>query len=355
MSGDNRVGKVQTVLGLISPDELGITHTHEHLLIDGAFLSGPPSEASMKGLYYRPVSVDTLSDIHHHAVRNLDNAEVFDVDTAIEELLLYKQYGGNSVVDATSIGIGRDPKGLAYISRATGLNVVMGSSYYIYPSHPPDMDSRSEDQLTEQIVRDVNEGVDDTDIKSGVIGEIGCTWPPQQNEVKVLRASGRAQQLTGAPILIHPGRNEAAPITHLEELAKLGLDLSHTLISHIERTVFSHDRLREIAETGCFIEWDMIGQEHSFYYENQAIDMPNHGTRMNDMAWLVSQGYGDQILVGHDIAEKYRLVKYGGHGYLYILKNVVPRMRKRGFTEESINKILIDNPKKALAFREVKP
>ena len=61
------------------------------------------------------------------------------------------------------------------------------------------------------IVNDINEGADDTDIRSGIIGEIGCTWPPKQNEIKVLRASGKAQKVTGAPILIHPGRNENAP------------------------------------------------------------------------------------------------------------------------------------------------
>jgi len=352
MMKSDRTGKIQTVLGLIPSDELGITHTHEHLLIDGSVLDIPPSEAGTKGLYYKPVSLNTLSDIHHHAIRNLDNSLVIDIETAIEEILLYKQYGGNSVVDATSIGLGRDPKGLAYISRATGINIIMGSSYYIYPSHPPDMDNISEDQIMENIVDDINKGVDDTDIRSGIIGEIGCTWPPQQNEIKVLRASGKAQKVTGAPILIHPGRNENAPLTHLNELKNLGLNLAHTIMGHIERTVFSRDILREIADTGCFIEWDMIGQEQSFYYENQTIDMPNHGTRMDDMLWLIDQGYGNQILLGHDIAEKYRLVRYGGHGYSYILKNILPRMRKRGFTKDSIYNILVNNPKRALAFRE---
>ena len=210
------------------------------------------------------------------------------------------------------------------------------------------MDNISEDQIMENIVADINKGADDTDIRSGIIGEIGCTWPPKQNEIKVLRASGKAQKVTGAPILIHPGRNENAPLTHLNELKNLGLNLNHTIMGHIERTVFSRDILREIADTGCFIEWDMIGQEQSFYYENQTIDMPNHGTRMDDMLWLIDQGYGNQILLGHDICTKHRLKAFGGHGWDHILINIVPRMKKYGISTQDIENMIANNPQKIL-------
>ena len=135
MTGDN-AGMVQTVLGTVSPDELGVTITHEHLLIDLAFHRGPPSEAFLREIYNRPVTLETVGYLKHYGYPNLDDAQLLDIETAIEEIGLYKQHGGVSVVDATSIGISRDPVALARIARATRLNIVMGSSYYVGSSHP---------------------------------------------------------------------------------------------------------------------------------------------------------------------------------------------------------------------------
>jgi phosphotriesterase-related protein len=264
--------------------------------------------------------------------------------------MLYKQYGGNSLVDATSLGIGRDPVGLARISRATGLNVIMGGSYYVDRAHPPDMDDRSEDDLVEQIVGDITEGVDETGIKTGVIGEVGCSWPLTNNERKVLRASGRAQRITGAPILIHPGFDDQAPLEIIEVLRDAGANLGQTIIGHIDAVVSQLDILKQVAESGCYIEWDLIGKEESHFKRFT----PNDNTRMDYIAWLSSQGYGDKILVAQDICDKNRLFKYGGHGYFFILANIVPRMRARGFSQDAINKILVENPKAALTFVEPK-
>ena len=138
---------------------------------------------------------------------------------------MYKQFGGDTIVDATSLGIGRDPVGLARISRATGVNVIMGGSHYVDQAHPEDMGERAEEEIFEKIVEDVTVGVDGTGIKCGIIGEVGCTWPLTDNERKVLRASARAQQATGAPILIHPGRDEVAPLEIVEVLSEAGADL----------------------------------------------------------------------------------------------------------------------------------
>lgn len=133
---------------------------------------------------------------------------LLDEGTAIEEANLYVRVGGKTIVDATSMGIGRDPLGLARIARATGLNIIMGSSYYVAKVHPSGMDEKSVEELAEEIIRDVTEGVGDTGIKAGIIGEVGCTWPWTDNERKVVHASALAQQHTGAPLLIHPGRDE---------------------------------------------------------------------------------------------------------------------------------------------------
>ena len=219
-------------------------------------------------------------------------------------------------------------------------------------AHPKDMASRDEDDIVEEIIGDLSEGVDETGIRAGLIGEIGCSWPLTENERKVLRAAGRAQAVTGAPLLIHPGRDETAPLEIVEVLEGVGTDLTHTIVGHLDRTVFEKSTLRSLAESGVYLEWDLFGREQHYYWANPAIDMPHDGQRIADIAWTIKQGYGDRVVVAHDICTKDRLLKYGGHGYFYFLSRIVPRMRFRGFTESEINAILVDNPANALSLRE---
>ena len=167
-----------------------------------------------------------------------------------------------------------------------------------------------------------------------------------------LRAAARAQRVTGAPILIHPGRDEAAPFEIIEVLAEAGADLGRTIMGHIERTIFKLEDFKRVAESGCYVEWDLFGNERSYYGPNLNIDMPTDATRMDQISYLASEGYGDKMVVAHDICSKDRLIKYGGHGYFYIISNSVPRMRARGFTEELVQKILVENPSRILTFTE---
>ena len=106
-------GKVQTVLGPIDPSELGITQTHEHLLVNTCAIRSEPTEASAQKIFHAPVSPPVSAYIRHYGMDNLDNAVLDDIDVAIEEVSLYKQQGGQAIVEVTSNGIGRDPSGLA--------------------------------------------------------------------------------------------------------------------------------------------------------------------------------------------------------------------------------------------------
>lgn len=341
-------GTVTTVLGAVDPKDLGVTLAHEHLLVDLAPYIQQPTTSSSREIYESPVSEDNLGYIRYYDVPNSDNSRLMDITVAIEEASLYKQNGGGTLVDATSIGIARDPLGLARISRQTGLNIIMGSSYYVDFFHPADMDQRSEESIVSDIVLDVTEGAEGTSIKSGIIGEVGCTWPLTDNERKVVRASGLAQRITGAPILIHPGRDETAPMQIIDILGEVGADINRTIMGHLDRTVFEREALMELARTGCYLEWDLFGREQSYYPLNPNIVMPNDTKRIEDIAWIASQGYADKIIVAHDICSKDRLLSYGGHGYFYILRTIVPRMRQLGVEQELINKVLVDNPASAL-------
>lgn len=343
-------GKAQTVLGPIATEDLGVTLPHEHLLSDTRIYFVEPTEPSQKLLAHQPISLENFSWVHRHILQNLDNLQMFDEEVAISEAMLFKRSGGNTIVECTTIGIGRDPLGLARIARATGLNIIMGAGYYIGQSHPPDMDRRSEEEITEEIVRDITVGVGDTGVRAGIIGEIGCSWPLQDNERKVLRAAGRAQQLTGAPLTIHPGRNEAASLEIIDVLAHVGADLSRTIIEHIPSRVRDPGNRRKLAEEGCYLEYDLFGGDTPGWELSDWVDAATDAQCITEIAQLISEGYLTHILISHDCGTKIRLSRYGGPGYAHILNNIVPLMRKRGYSEEQIHTILIDNPRRVLSF-----
>lgn len=345
---DTPVGKVQTVLGVVDPSALGYTQTHEHLLCDVG--RKPPHElaAGERRAYYEPIRLD-----NYHRIRrsntNLYDRRLLNEADAIEEVERYKALGGGTIVDATSIGIGRDPGGLARISRATDVHVIMGSGYYVGELHPPEVEQLSEEQLAENIVGDIVDGVDGTGIKAGLIGEIGMTWPVQENEPMVLRAAARAQSMTGAPLMIHPGRVESAPLEHVRVVEEAGGNSERTIICHVERTLFDLRSMIELARTGCYVEFDLFGQEFG-YYAFAAIDMPNDATRVDYLIGLIEAGYRDRLLVSQDIYRKTALTKYGGEGYGHILENVVPLMQRKGMTQDDIDVIMLHNPARILAF-----
>ena len=345
-------GKAQTVLGLVEGKDLGVTLTHEHLVKDRKAGYPEPSEATDRGLACQPVSMGNLSWLRYHPFENLDNVRLLDEQEAIDEVMLFKKAGGNTIIDLTNIGLCRDPKALARISRTTGLNVIMGAGYYTAPSHSPEMSSKTEEEITEEIVRDITIGVGDSGICAGIIGETGGSWPLQDNEKKVMRAAAHAQQLTGASINIHPGRKTEAPLEIVEILDDAGADLSRVIMSHIDVRIRDHSRRCELAKTGCYLEYDVFGWEGHFplYLTADLLDVPNDTQRIYEIRQLIDEGYLNQILISHDISVKSKRVCYGGWGYAHISNYVVPMMLKRGLTQEQINIIMVENPKRMLCF-----
>jgi|TARA_B100001750_G_scaffold239830_1_gene248544 phosphotriesterase-related protein len=342
-------GLTQTVNGAVDPRTLGPTMTHEHLLIDFSTMFVEPPEASQKFLAHQKLSMENLGWIRYNWTSNLDNLLLIEEKTALNEAMYYKREGGGTLVDATTIGIGRDPLALSRLARATNLNIIMGAGWYIDKVHPEDMGSRTENDLAKQIIKELTEGINETNVKAGIIGEIGCSWPLTDNERKVLRAAATAQSETGAPILIHPGRDESAPNEILEVLAEAGANLERVIMGHLDRTVFSDDTTIEIAKSGCYMEYDLFGNESS-HYPLPGSYMPNDEQRLEKIQLLMNEGFGEKVLVAQDICTKHRLVKYGGHGYHHILQNMIPRMKQKGFSKEEIDNIVTNNPSKILTF-----
>ena len=340
--------KVLTVLGPIEPAKVGITTTHEHLLIDFSVVFTEPKEASGRKLMDEKVALENLGWVRYNWTSNRDNLQLLNEDVATWEAQQYFNAGGSTIVDVTSVGLARDPQALARIARATGLNIVMGAGNYVHMTHAPELDDLTVEQIAGQIIHDVDQGVGDTRIRSGIIGEIGCSNPWHELEKKVLEAAVIAQRETGAPMLIHPGRRERAPLELLEAVDKWGGNVERTVMGHVERTVYDRGVLNELIATGAYLNFDLFGHDSSFYPLAPESHMPADHERIEMVEHMVSQGKRGKILLAHDVCSKHRLKTYGGHGYDHILTRVVPRMRARGMSEEDIRLILVDNPTRML-------
>lgn len=360
---------IRTVLGPIAAKDAGVTMPHEHIFTDltdsGVF--DPPREASQITRAYAPITLETLGWVRYNYFKHYDNCRLTDEDTAVSELQLYRRCGGATIVDVTPIGIGRDPLGLARVSRATGINVVMATGYYVGPTHPEHVEAQDEDDLAEGMIGEISDGAvlprpvepghdftrEDTrtDIRAGII-KVGCSSPLLPSETKVLRAAAKAQRATGAPITVHVGRHDLSALEIVEVLGAADADISRTILGHLDVRVERLETLDAVAATGCFLEFDLFGNESS-YYPTTGVgnrDMPSDGQRLDLLEHVIERGYLNRILISQDVGTKHRLVRYGGHGYGYIAECVAPRMVERGFARSDVQAILVDNPANALAF-----
>ena len=339
-------GKVQTVLGPIDPEDIGITLPHEHLLGYFKRMFTLPAEASQMAFTRAPITLETLPWIRSNYPNSYEALGLHDEEEVIKEVSMFYRAGGQTVVEASNIGLSRDPQGLVRISRATGLNIIMGAGYYVEPNQSEEWKQMSEDAMAEVIIKDIQEGVDDTGIKAGVIGEVGVSRTWTEAEKRSIRASAQAQRVTGAPILVHP---ISSPVEIAEWIAEAGGDVSRTIMSHLDVTIFDYETIKAVAETGCYIEYDKFGQEGSSQFPAKGF-LPNDAQRLDTFIRLIEEGHLNQLVMSHDIAHRHQYTQNGGFGYVHIPKNVVPLMRAKGMTQEQIHTIIVENPKRVLPF-----
>ena len=150
---------------------------------------------------------------------------------------------------------------------------------------------------------------------------------------------------------IHPGRHPLAAFDAVARVKELGGDLSRTVLSHVERTLFTVDEIAEIARNGVTVSFDLFGQELS-HYAHADIDLPNDAGRVAMIRQLIELGLTDRIVVSQDICVKVHMRKWGGEGYTHILEHVLPLMRRRGIGEEDINAFTRVNPARLLGIVE---
>jgi phosphotriesterase-related protein len=258
-----------------------------------------------------------------------------------------KHDGGEAIVELTCGGLSPAPNGLKRIAQGTGVHLIMGCGHYVNDYQDPKNHQRTVEDFAAEMIGQILRGAWGTDVRAGIIGEIGCQAPWTPQEQRVMLGAVLAQRQTGAAINVHPGRHRDQPQEVADFVRVKGGRMDRVIISHIDRTVFDDERLRRLADTGCVLEWDLFGQESS-YYRLADIDMPNDAVRLRAIRGLIARGHLAQILISHDICYRSRLVRFGGHGYGHIFANVVPMMRRRGFSDAEIQAILVDNPRRLL-------
>lgn len=312
--------KIQTVCGLISPNELGFTQPHEHTLID---YHGDPGNPD----------------------RNIYIADqvVCEENLVINELKYYKDAGGKSIADVTNIGLGRNPEGVKRISEASGVNIILGSGWYLQNHYPDYIWKRSVDTLARMIVKGFKEGIDGTGIKPGIIGEIG-TYRNYISPVeeRVFRACSIAQKEIGAAITTHTTHFGELALEQIEIFKKENVDMTRVIIGHLGDN-FSIQSYLPIAETGVWLEIDHIG------YTPPKVPMAEE-QRVNNVIALIEKGYLNKIMLSLDICHNSHFHYFGGRGYDYLIKKFLSIFRKKGGTEEMIHTMMVENPSKALAF-----
>lgn len=344
LSRDDLRGKAQSVLGPVDPGLLGPTLMHEHVLWDIT----PPSLRALND----PGPEITLKNawaMNYGELNVPRNLALHDVAVAMEEVEAMRAAGGRTIVELSCGGLDPDPNGLVRIAQGTGVTLVMGCGHYVNDYQDPRNKDRTVESFAAEMIDQIFEGAWGTDVRAGMIGEIGCQAPWTDQEKRVMKGAIVAQRETGAAINVHPGRHPDQPQEVADFLIREGADLSRVVISHIDRTIFDVPRLLKLADTGVTLEFDLFGQENS-YYKHSDIDMPNDAVRLRLIRSLIDAGHIERVVISHDICYRTRLTTFGGHGYGHIFRNVVPMMRRRGYGEGEVEAILVDNPRRLLTF-----
>ncbi|MFC5407179.1 phosphotriesterase family protein [Cohnella soli] len=337
---------VMTVTGKVNADSLGLVLPHEHAYIDLRNLVPAPHTISGKVLAQQKVALSNMGELQRNPYAVLDNA-VIDEEKIVEfELLEFKKAGGKTFVDLTLRDIGRDPVLLARLSRLLDIHIIAGCGYYINKSHPPDMDDKTIESIAEEIFNEIKYGIDGTNIKAGVIGEIGTSEIIYPNERKTLIAAATVQQETGLGLHVHTdlwatNGNEVVKI-----LTEHGAAAGKICINHVDVDI-KMDYIKSLLHQGVYVEFDNFGKE--FYADKRHKSVlkglfARDIERVRAIKELIDYGFLSRILLSNDVCLKTCLHSYGGWGYDHVITNIVPMMVDEGISLEHIHTLMCGNP-----------
>ncbi|GAA2011093.1 phosphotriesterase family protein [Microbacterium ulmi] len=299
---------VMTVCGPVAADELGVTLIHEHLF------------------------ADTLREYRSDGLLS-------DLDLAVRELVGFKAAGGGTVVDVTPATLGRAPELLKRASELAEVHIVMGCGHYRDPYiADTTLDRESVATAARALVAEIRDGVGSTGIRPGIIGEVGSdrAWVSALEE-RALRAAGVAQVSTGLAITLHAARWQVGRDL-VGILDDVGVAADRIVVGHLD-TVPDTDYHRELAEHGCWLEFDGFASDVPHETDRQL-----HGIRR-----LFDAGHADRVLVSHDLFRLSHFSAYGGVGLTHLLTSVREQALSSGFTVDELDQLLWSNPGRVLA------
>ena len=312
---------IRTVAGDIEPTELGVTYSHEHLVMAGG----------------RPVDLNP-------------DFLLTDVDLMVEEVQTAAALGLRAVIDAMPCDAGRDARRLAEIGRRTGIHVVAPTGLHHERFYAADHwgGRLSEDELADLFTADVTEGIDELDYtgplvrrtehRAGVVKVAGSDGGPSARDTRILNAAAETHRRTGVPILTHCERGTGA-MEQVQLLTDRGVDPGHVVLSHVDKVV-DRGYHRDVLGTGAFAEYD-----GSFRWGDA-----DNGT-LNLLRWMVDDGLGDRILLGMDAARQGYYRAYGGTpGLTWLLDGFTAMMADVGLDERVRRGFFVDGPARAFAF-----
>lgn len=342
---------VMSVLGPVAADTLGPTLVHEHILNDCSCWWRGRDPSFQSPIRDVPVAPDILWQLRNDPFANKHNCALDDEALAIEEVGRFAAEGGRTIVDPTCQGIGRNPQALQRIARETGLTIIMGSGYYLEASHPAHLATMAAEEVAAELVTEATQGVGETGVRIGLIGEIGVSADFTPEERKSLRGAAMAAVQTGLPLMIHlPGwerlAHEVLDLTEAE-----GHPSDRVILCHMNPSFDDVPYQTSLAERGAFIEYDMMGMD--FWYDDQKVQCPSDEETCRAIVHLVERGFGPQLLLSQDVFLKMMLCHYGGNGYAHVLRFVLPRLARLGLADDHLAMLMVDNPRRALLQRVV--
>lgn len=333
---------ITTVLGEIHEDKLGVTSSHEHIFIDMRMCVDETEDSP--ACFKDSIRGDNRAEVFSDPYAILDNALLDNTDDAVTELEYFKAWGGNTIVDCTLDEIGRDPVKLKEVSRRSGVNIIVGCGHYYHKAHAPYVKDAGVDVLAEEMHKDITVGIGDTDIKAGLIGEIGTSAVMSSDEKKVLHAAGMVGAQTGKAVHVHTDLYTENGFEVVDILKSEGMKEDKICIDHVD-VWLRPDYIRALLDRGVYVEFDNFGKE--FYVSEErrfAYDLE----RVKLLKLLIDEGYKDRILVCNDICLKTMWKKYGGTGYAHILRTVKFMAEQNGIDDATYMSILTDNVKNFL-------
>jgi len=340
-----------TVRGPVAADELGIVLPHEHLFIDLRNQFTPVADPEEDRLSRQPVSADNLGRLRQNPYAVRDNLVLDDLETAVREVEEFRRLGGRTIVDCTSVGIRRNVTALRELAERTGLHILAGCGHYTHDTHPAEMDRWSAADVAAQMIRDLREGADGTDIKAGVIGEIGTSDPVHANEWKALEAAALAHRGTAAAVYVHAYPWGRRGLEAAEFLVKKGVRAEKIAVCHTD-VAPDVEHILALLRAGVFVEFDNFGKEFQISQEVRGFaggGFARDVDRVRLLKRLVDAGYARQLLITNDICLKCLLRHFGGGGYAHILRDIVPMLESEGVDAGTIDMLLRGNPRRLLA------